>query len=162
MRSYAATTGRLETQETQETGSFEYSDASSIARFPSFHFSLHTLTPLSSLHDLMSRQRIPQQPYGSQMGFANTKLNVLVAILETEGPDNIRVKKGVEAGKEVSILKFIVADEDGAICKLVAWRDTAERWGGSYTAVDPIKRGDIVHFQSTPLLARFTASTYHQ
>ncbi|KAJ3007388.1 hypothetical protein NUW54_g3566 [Trametes sanguinea] len=38
-----------ETQESQETDSFNESNASSIAQFPAFHFSLHALTPLDTL-----------------------------------------------------------------------------------------------------------------
>ncbi|KAK7692170.1 hypothetical protein QCA50_003791 [Cerrena zonata] len=123
------------TQETQDTGSYDYSDASSIARFPAFHFSLHGVTSLSSLIG-----RVQSEKRGGQ------KVNVLVAILEVEGPDVIRLKKGIDAGKEVGILKLILGEEDGGVCKLTAWREVAEAWGGSDP--DPsapgIKRGDVV------------------
>lgn len=148
---------QFETQETQETGSFDYSDASSINRFPAFQFSLHILTPLSSLRELQRRGPSLEQAYTSEKhGLATTKLNVLAAVLEVEGPDNIRVKKGFDAGKDVSLLKLIIADEDGAVCKLTAWREVAESWGGSLTTDDAVKRGDIALFESK-LTARVTS-----
>jgi hypothetical protein len=122
---------RPETQfETQETQSYNYSDASSIARFPSFHFALHSLTSLSSLSHKGSR-----------------KLNTLLAVLEVEGPDTIRVKKGADAGKEVAVLKLILGDQEGCICKLTAWREVAETWGGIGNAVG-VKRGDVLYLES--------------
>ncbi|KAG2135183.1 uncharacterized protein EDB93DRAFT_1242573 [Suillus bovinus] len=80
--------------QTQETTSVSYSDASSIARFPHFQINLHK----------------------------GRKVNILLATLEVEGPDTVRVKKGPDAGKEVSVLKMILGDEDGSVCKLTAWR----------------------------------------
>jgi hypothetical protein len=121
-----------ETFETQDSQSYNYSDASSIARFPSFHIDLHSLTSLSSLSSLK----------GSR------KVNVLLAALEVEGPDTIRIKKGVDAGKEVSLLKMILGDEDGNVCKLTAWREVAESWGGAGLAPGA-KRGDIILISST-------------
>lgn len=74
----------------------------------------------------------------------------LAAVLEAEGPDTIRVKRGVDAGKEVSLLKLIIGDDDGAVCKLTAWREVAESWGGADPDVPTsIKRGDVVLFEST-------------
>ncbi|KAH9949027.1 hypothetical protein B0H21DRAFT_165475 [Amylocystis lapponica] len=136
-----------ETQETQETTSYNYSDASSIARFPAFHFSLHTLTALSTLITHAQAQTSTAQK-GSQ------KVTVLVAVLEVDGPDSIRIKKGPEAGKEVALLKLILGAEDGVVCKLTAWREVAETWGGACfdTASSGVKRGDIV------LLANVLAS----
>lgn len=126
---------QFETQETQETQSYgNYSDASSIARFPSFHFSLHSLTPLSTLSTLGAS--------GSR------KVTVLLAALEVEGPDTIRIKKGADAGKEVSLLKMILGDENGNVCKLTAWRQVAEVWGGEGDAT-ALKRGDILFIEST-------------
>ncbi|TFK42251.1 hypothetical protein BDQ12DRAFT_696667 [Crucibulum laeve] len=122
-------TTQFETQETQESQSYNYSDASSIARFPDFHFSLHSLTSITAL--------------GKQRFKGTRKINVLLAALEVEGPDTIRIKKGADAGKEVSILKMILGDEDGAVCKLTAWREVAETWGGGGTAI-AAKRGDIL------------------
>ncbi|EPQ57719.1 hypothetical protein GLOTRDRAFT_136615 [Gloeophyllum trabeum ATCC 11539] len=105
--------------ETQETSFHTYSDASSIAHFPAFHFSLHALTPLSSL------------PSHSR------KVNTLVAVLEVDGPDVVRIKQGRDAGREVSVLRMIVGDER-AVGKVTAWREVAEAWGGAVT------RGDVV------------------
>ncbi|KAF8899430.1 hypothetical protein BD779DRAFT_1431369 [Infundibulicybe gibba] len=121
---------RTHTQyETQEdTQSYNYSDASSIARFPTFHFNLHSLTSLAALASA--------GPTGSR------KLNVLLAVLEVEGPDTIQIKRGVDAGKEVSVLKLILGD-DGNVCRLTAWREVAEAWGGISGAVG-VKRGDVV------------------
>lgn len=78
------------------------------------------------------------------------KVNLLVAIMEVEGPDTIHIKKGPDSGKEVSILKIIVGDEDGGVCRLTAWREVAEQWGGSYanTPAPSLKRGDVVYLQS--------------
>ena len=120
--------------DTRNSQSFrDYSDASSIARFPTFHFNLHTLTSLSQLSENKFKGSI--------------KVNVLLAVLEVEGPDTIRIKKGPEAGKEIAILKMILGDEEGTACKLTAWREVAEEWGGSGKTV-AAKRGDIVHIES--------------
>ena len=127
----------LDTQDSFSSQSFRnYSDASSIARFPTFHFNLHTLTSLSPLSETKFRGSI--------------KVNVLLVVLEMEGPDTIRIKKGPEAGKEISILKMILGDEEGIACKLTAWREVAEEWGGSGKTV-AAKRGDIVHIESKRL-----------
>ena len=135
----STTSSQLESQldsllDTRNSQSFrDYSDASSIARFPTFHFNLHTLTSLSQLSENKFKGSI--------------KINVLLAVLEVEGPDTIRIKKGPEAGKEVAILKMILGDEEGTACKLTAWREVAEEWGGSGNTV-AAKRGDIVHIES--------------
>jgi hypothetical protein len=129
---------RPETQaETQETQLFNYSDASSIAHFPSFYFTFHSLTSLSSLSKTASS--------GSR------KVNMLLAVLEIEGPDTIRVKKGADAGKEVYVLKLILGDEEGRICKLTAWRNVAEAWGGVGDEVG-VKRGDVLYVESMHIL----------
>ncbi|KAK0239742.1 hypothetical protein EDD85DRAFT_767067 [Armillaria nabsnona] len=112
----------LETQETQET---HYSDTSSIARFPTFHFNLHTLGTLNGLRG------------GSR------KMNFLLVVLEVDGPDTIRTKKG----PEISILKMILGDDEGNMCKLTAWREVADVWGGMTGSVR-VKRGDIVFLES--------------
>lgn len=122
----------LETQETQETASYNYSDASSIGRFPSFNFSLHSLTSLSAL------TAAPKSP---------RKFAVLVAALEVEGPDTITIKKGADAGKQVSLLKMILGDEEGTVCKLTAWRQIADLWGGN-DDLPAVKRGDILFIES--------------
>lgn len=116
-----------QTQETQDTTSFNYSDASSIARFPAFQFSLHSLTPLSALSN----------------GAGSRRVSVLLAVLEVEGPNTIRIKRGADAGKQVSILKMILGDQDGMVCKLTAWREVAEAWGGAGHSL-AVKRGDVV------------------
>ncbi|KAF9008166.1 hypothetical protein BDZ89DRAFT_1095311 [Hymenopellis radicata] len=87
-----------------------YSDSSSIAHFPTFHFNLHSLTALASLE--------------GQKG--TRKVGMLLAALEVDGPDAIRLKKGPNAGTEIYVLKMILGDEDGHICKLTAWREIAE------------------------------------
>ncbi|KAG1725704.1 uncharacterized protein EDB91DRAFT_1265431 [Suillus paluster] len=137
------------TYETQETTSVSYSDASSIARFPHFQISLHKVSSLASLYsENMTRGR---------------KVNILLATLEVEGPDIVHVKKGPDAGKEVSVLKMILGDEDGSVCKLTAWRDVADAWG-----VLGVKRGDIIYLQNlTPSCEpgssiTFTASPYNK
>ncbi|CAL1706096.1 unnamed protein product [Somion occarium] len=139
------------TQETQETGSYDHSSASSITRFPAFHFSLHGVTSLAHLVG-----RLHSEQDGAR------KVNILVAILEVEGPDVIRVKKGIDAGKEVAVLKLILGDDDGSVCKLTAWREVAECWGGSDP--DPsapgIKRGDIVLLENV-LVSSDPANTSH-
>ncbi|PBK92948.1 hypothetical protein ARMGADRAFT_1102434, partial [Armillaria gallica] len=112
----------LETQETQET---HYSDTSSIARFPTFHFNLHTLGTLNGLRG------------GSR------KMNFLLVVLEVDGPDTIRTKKG----PEISILKMILGDDEGNMCKLTAWREVADVWGGMTGSVR-VKRGDIVFLEN--------------
>jgi hypothetical protein len=71
----------------------------------------------------------------------------LVAALEVEGPDSITVKKGADAGKQISLLKMILGDEYGNVCKLTAWRDIADEWGG-YATSPGVKRGDICLIES--------------
>ena len=116
------------------------SNASSIGRFPSFHFNLHSLTSLSQLAG----------PAG-KLFKGSRKVNVLLAVLEVEGPDVIRIKKGADAGKQVGIFKMILGDEGGNVCKLIAWREVAEEWGGIGESV-ATKRGDIVYIESNSLL----------
>ncbi len=127
----------LETQDTETSNSLSanYSDSSSIAHFPTFHFNLHSLTTLSSLE--------------GQKG--TRKVGMLLAALEVDGPDAIRLKKGPNAGTEIYVLKMILGDEDGHICKLTAWREVAEVWGGLGDAVG-IKRGDVILLESMFIL----------
>ncbi|KAI9061675.1 hypothetical protein FKP32DRAFT_1686963 [Trametes sanguinea] len=129
-----------ETQESQETDSFNESNASSIAQFPAFHFSLHALTPLDTLISQAQAARAKGMPK------ASLKVCVLAAVLEVDGPDTIRIKKGADAGKEVSLLKLILGDESGGICKLAAWREIAEDWAGlnPELSAPSVKKGDIV------------------
>ena len=125
-------------EETQETASHEYSDTSSIGRFPHFSFNLHTLRLVKALVEMAKSSRTK----------GTLKVNVLMAVLEVEGPDVVTIRKGKDAGNQVSILKVILGDEDGNVLKLTAWRDTAETWGIGTDAQPPIRRGDIVLFQS--------------
>ncbi|KAJ7174390.1 hypothetical protein C8R46DRAFT_892412 [Mycena filopes] len=120
----------LESQfETQESQSYNYSDASSIARFPAFHFSLNTLSSLTAL----AKSRVK----GSQ------KVTLLLAVLEVDGPDSFHFKKGKDAGKEGFVLKMILGDDDGNVCKLTAWREVAQDWGGCGDEIGA-RRGDIL------------------
>ncbi|KAF5390790.1 hypothetical protein D9757_004430 [Collybiopsis confluens] len=81
-------------------------------------------------------------------GYGSNKVNVLLVVLEVDGPDTIRTKKGLDAGQEISILKMILGDEDGSVCKLTAWRETADAWGGSGPKDVAAKRGDVVLIQN--------------
>ena len=125
-------------EETQETASHEYSDTSSIGRFPHFSFNLHTLRLVKALIDMAKSSRTK----------GTLKVNVLMAVLEVEGPDAVTIRKGQYAGNQASILKMILGDGDGNILKLTAWRDVAEMWGIGTDTQPPIRRGDIVLFQS--------------
>ncbi|KAJ7083151.1 hypothetical protein B0H15DRAFT_429129 [Mycena belliarum] len=133
----------LESQfQTQDTQSYDYSDASSIARFPAFHFSLNALTSLTSL----AKSRVK----------GTTKVSLLLAVLEVDGPDSFHFKKGKDAGQESFVLKMILGDEDGNVCKLTAWREVAQDWGGAGDEVGA-KRGDILLL--TDVVAAFEPST---
>ncbi|KAI0056445.1 hypothetical protein BV25DRAFT_1814042 [Artomyces pyxidatus] len=122
---------QIEAEETQEGTSYNYSDASSIARFPDFHFNLHALTSLSTL----------------KSGKGSRKVNVLLAVLEVDGPDSITLRKGADAGKDIYVLKMILGDEDNVVCKLTAWREVAEAWGGVLDTV-AVRRGDILYLEN--------------
>lgn len=123
--------------ETQETQSYDYSDASSIARFPAFHFSLNSLTSLTS----MAKSRVK----------GTKKVTLLLAVLEVDGPDSFYFKKGKDAGKESFVLKMILGDEEGNVCKLTAWREVAQDWGGAGQEIGA-KRGDILLLTGTFLI----------
>ncbi|KAF8893713.1 hypothetical protein CPB84DRAFT_1837309 [Gymnopilus junonius] len=125
--SQAVETRLFDTQDAESQSFGNYSDASSIARFPSFHFNLHTLASLTHL----SASKVK----GSK------KVNVLLAVLE-----------------QVSILNMILGDEEGTVCKLTAWREVAEEWGGAGKAV-AAKRGDIVHIENIMAACDPAAST---
>ena len=125
-------------EETQETSSHEYSDTSSIGRFPHFSFNLHTLRLVKALVDMAKASRAK----------GTLKVNVLMAGLEVEGPDTVTIRKGPHAGSQVSILKMILGDGDGNVFKLTAWRDVAEMWGIGTDTQPSIRRGDIVLFRS--------------
>ena len=122
----------LETQEGDEHSANThdtYSNTSSIARFPGFQFSLGTLSALAS---------------------ARGKTCLLLAVLEVDGPDEVTVRRGPDAGRVVSVLRLIVGDEASTIRKLTAWREVAEMWGGTTTdaAGIRVRRGDVVYFES--------------
>jgi hypothetical protein len=104
---------------------------------PAFHFNPHTII---SLYGLTSAAAASHSK-GSR------KVNLLVAVLESEGPDAIRIRKGPEAGKEITLLKLVVADGDGGIAKVAAWREVAEQWGGSNRS-PCVRRGDIILLES--------------
>ena len=129
---------------TTTTTSYVYSDTSSIARFPDFQFSLGTLSELAS---------------------AQGKTCLLLAVLEVEGPDEVTVRRGPDAGHVVSVLRLIVGDEASTIRKLTAWREVAEAWGGATQDAVGIRNGDVVYFESTslgwPYHFIITCSAYH-
>ena len=139
-RSYVGS--QFRTRDTQGTQSFNYSDASSIACFPTFHFNLHALVSITQL--------VKQKIVGT------IKVSTLSAVLEVEGPDTVRIKSGKDAGKEVAVLRLILGDEGGSISKLIAWREVAECWGGQQSTA-AVKRGDIVLIESMC----FMPLTYH-
>ena len=117
--------------ETQDRDSY-YSDTSSIARFPEFQFSLSALSALAS---------------------ANGKVCLLLAVLEVDGPDDVTVRRGPDTGHVISVLRLILGDETSTICKLTAWREVAETWGGATQAAVGMRRGDVVYFESAPICA---------
>ena len=129
--------------------SYSYTSVSSIALFPAFVVNLHTLSTLSAL----------TRPHPSSSSIFR-KVNLLVAVLEVDGPEAVTIKKGKDAGKEITVLKLIVSDESGAACKITAWREVAERWAGHtasddeesrtgiHMSVDAVKKGDIVYLTS--------------
>ena len=124
-------------RQNHETQDSFYSDTSSIAQFPEFQFSLGALSPLAS---------------------ANGKVCLLLAVLEVDGPDDVTVRRGPDTGRVISVLRLILGDETSTICKLTAWREVAETWGGATQAVG-IRRGDVVYFESAPSCASFVDLT---
>ncbi|KAF8610180.1 hypothetical protein BDV93DRAFT_430371 [Ceratobasidium sp. AG-I] len=101
------------------------SASSSVANFPSFHFSLRSLTPL----------RIALTPAGR----GSVRATLLVAVLEVDGPDPITTKAGVET----HLMRLVVGDDDGAVGKITAWGETALEWGGA-KRMQGLRRGDVV------------------
>lgn len=106
----------------------------SIANFPQFQINLHSISTLDSL---------AKQRRGGDDD--KRKVNLLLAVLEVEGPDTITLKKGRDAGKETSVLRMILGDETN-ISKLTAWGSTAETWAGDSATM--VKRGDIICIES--------------
>ena len=122
----------LETQEDEHSANsytYAHSSTSSIARFPDFQFSLGTLSALV---------------------FARGKTCLLLAVLEVDGPDEVTLRRGPDAGRVVSVLRLIVGDEASTIRKLTAWREVAESWGGTAQDTVGVRRGDVVYFESAP------------
>ncbi|KIO27140.1 hypothetical protein M407DRAFT_243472 [Tulasnella calospora MUT 4182] len=105
-------------------------EGDSIRRFPTFHFSLHKVSSLSSviLADVRTRQR--------------RLVTLLVAVLEMDGPSVVPTK----AGEEMGLLKIIVGDETGCVSKIVVWRETALVWGGGEDrlGLGAMRKGDVV------------------
>ncbi|KAI0784060.1 hypothetical protein C8Q75DRAFT_781169 [Abortiporus biennis] len=137
------------TQDQESYGGNTYSDASSIARFPTFHIPLNQLSAISTLTQYPN----DRSPYTAQR-----KFSILAAILEIEGPESITIKKSYnpsEIGKQITLLKLIVGDEEGGVCKLTVWREVAETWGGigGDHETPALKRGDVVLFQNLSLSA---------
>jgi hypothetical protein len=116
---------------TTASTSYVYSDTSSIGRFPNFQFPLGTLSELAS---------------------AQGRTCLLLAVLEVDGPDEVTVRRGPDAGHVVSVLRLIVGDEASTIRKLTAWREVAEAWGGATQDAVGIRCGDVVYFESTSSL----------
>lgn len=86
------------------------------------------------------------------------KVDVLVAVLEVDGSRSIKIKKGPETGKTVSVVTATLGADDGIICRLTAWRDVADAWSG-VAAATAVKEGDIVSIKSEsipPYLEKLT------
>ncbi|KAG8819327.1 hypothetical protein FRC19_009863 [Serendipita sp. 401] len=133
----------------------ESSDASIhiLPQFQIFPQQLASLKRLQQQHQQHQRQRQRRGGFDADMDpFENpnkSKVSILVGLLDVEGPDYVRLKQGVDAGKEVALLKVVLMDADGIVSKLTTWRDLAESWG------DLFKKGDVVLFQNV----LFTRST---
>jgi hypothetical protein len=106
------------------------SDAS-IVRLPTFGIPINHLASFKQL----------MQPNSVHEISNSKKISVLAGILDIAGPDYIRIRKGVDAGLEVALLKIVIGDEDGGICKVTVWRDLAEEWG------QLLNRSDVVLFR---------------
>ena len=77
-------------EETQETTSHEYSDDSSIGRFPHFSFNLHTLRLVKALVEMAKSSR------------TKGSLKVNVVALEVEGPDVVTIRKWCAGNQTLS------------------------------------------------------------
>ncbi|GJJ15857.1 hypothetical protein Clacol_010135 [Clathrus columnatus] len=119
-------------------GSTMLSEGSSVSRFPTFNFSLDGIAGLSSV---VSTARQKQR---------FMKMNLLVGILEVDGPMYVTSKlKG--NSEEMGLLKLIIGDDGGQVCRIVVWRETAELWGGLLPDGAALRRGDIVYFENIAL-----------
>lgn len=107
----------------------------SIGHFPAFHFNLHTICPLSLITHYTGHR-------------CTDKVNLLVAVLEVDGPDWVRIRKGPEMGTEVGVMKLVIGDQAGGVARVTAWRETAEVWGGQDGNTVAVAKGDIVFLQS--------------
>ena len=122
-----------------------FSDSSSIALFPQFKFKLQEIASLTKL-TAQFREKGPSRPKRS------TTVSFLAAVLEIDTLIAITIKQGPDAGKDAALLNIIVAEDQGAIMKMTAWRETAEIMAGLDEINRPmIKKGDIVHFSSESL-----------
>jgi hypothetical protein len=115
----------------------EDSNNSAIAALPAFSFNLNALTMLSVLKQWMKAIKSK----------TSRQVSVLLAVLEVEGPDTIRIKRGPDQGKEVSILRLLCGDDGNEVAKVMAWREVADEWGGN-NASSGVKRGDIIFMES--------------
>lgn len=117
-------------------GSTMLSEGSSISRFPTFNFSLDHVTSLSSLMSAVGNRNLQF-----------VKVNLLVSILEVDGPVYV-TSKNKNNPEEMALLKLIIGDDGGQICKLIVWRETAEIWSGLSSNNSTLRRGDVVYFES--------------
>ena len=76
------------------------------------------------------------------------KVNVLMAVLEVEGPGVVTIRKGLHDGAQTSILKVLVGDGSGNVLWLTAQRGVAKTRGIGVDTQPSIQRGNIVLFQS--------------
>ncbi|KAH8984018.1 hypothetical protein EDB92DRAFT_1936585 [Lactarius akahatsu] len=83
----------------------------------------------------------------SALASANGNVCLLLTVLEVDGPDGVTVRRGPDTGRAISVLRLILGDETSTICKLTAWREIAETWGGATQAVG-MRRGDVVYFET--------------
>ena len=115
------------------TPTFDMQRDVSITRLPSFHI------PVNRLSSIESVMRIENSTHPTR------KVCLLVAVLEMEGPNVVRVKKGPDAGKEIAVLTLMVGDEDGKIAKITVWRERAEEWS------ETVRKGDVVYMRGTQI-----------
>ncbi|KAI6103640.1 hypothetical protein F5141DRAFT_1007844, partial [Pisolithus sp. B1] len=138
-------TSRSQPQTTYGTQDTAYSDENtSVARF---HTSSSACT-LLSLFRLFITLSICKMKCDKR---TRTRSTSLLLSSQSRAPDTVKVKSGPCAGQESSILKLVLGDEEGCVCQLTAWRDTAEVWGRY--GIDPeappaLARGDVVCFES--------------
>ncbi|KAG8805418.1 hypothetical protein FRC17_005527 [Serendipita sp. 399] len=164
-RSYISTRAQTQTTSVDETSTTDVditrdSSDASIRILPDYQILPQQLASLNRLHQPQQQQQ--RGGRGAQMSrpyrdadrdpFENpntTKISVLVGILDLDGPNYVRLKQGVDVGKEVALLKLVLMDGNGVVVKLTVWRDLADTWG------DQLKKGDVVLFQNI----LFTRST---